>query len=151
MDNVFFNFDYKGAKILVPIPEIDHEQRIENISTYGTENGIMQITILEGVQEHRILSGRTITYAPDEQRITSTSKKTNKYEKDKLPELTDAQIMLLTKAALDNNAAIVQMSSQIYGLAGNAKPYQLKRWRDIFIEQWKDYNKSIQQILEEKE
>lgn len=62
-------------------------------------------------------------------------------------ELTDEQIMLLTKAALDNNAVIVQFSSQIYGLAKEVKVSQQKRWGDTFIKQWKSYQKQVNDIL----
>lgn len=61
--------------------------------------------------------------------------------------LTDKQIMLLTKAALDNNAAIIQFSSQIYGLAKDVKPSHQKRWRDQFIKQWRKYDENVKDIL----
>ena len=64
------------------------------------------------------------------------------------PELTDEKIMLITKAALDHNAGIIQMSSILYSAFKDAPKHIRKRWEDEFHRAWKEYNKRVEGILE---
>lgn len=66
----------------------------------------------------------------------------------KLPELTDTQIMLILKQALDYNAEIVKAASFIYGQELKQSARQ-KLYRD-FRKTAQDYGKRIEAILEEQ-
>lgn len=61
--------------------------------------------------------------------------------------LTDTQIALLIKAALDNNAYLIQFASFVYGQ--DFKPHVRKRIGNDFLKAWKNYEKIVKNILEE--
>ncbi len=63
------------------------------------------------------------------------------------PELTDEKIMLITKAALDNNAAIIQFCSFIYGHSKDIRESSRKQWHKQLKAQWKSYQKQVEDIL----
>lgn len=62
-------------------------------------------------------------------------------------QLTDEKVMLLIKAALDNNAAIIQQSSFLFGNTKYLKPHSLRRWEIQFRAQWRSYQKQVDEIL----
>lgn len=65
----------------------------------------------------------------------------------KQPELTDMQVMLIIKAALEYNAEIVKHASFIYGQ--EIKQQYRKRLYADFTKLAKDYGKTIESILQE--
>ena len=72
---MFFRFEYEGKIIWVPCPKLTDKQKKDNLIKFGTEYGIMQITILGNGQEVRILSSSVKTYAPDEPVISPDNAK----------------------------------------------------------------------------
>lgn len=68
-------------------------------------------------------------------------------DNSKFPELSDNQIALITKAALDNNAAIVQFCSFVYGTSRDVTRYTRKEWHKQLTKQWQEYQKQIDNIL----
>lgn len=62
--------------------------------------------------------------------------------------LTDTQIALIMKTALDNNAAIVQFCSLIYGEARSVKESNRKKWHAQMKKQWERYAEDMNRILE---
>lgn len=66
-----------------------------------------------------------------------------------IPELTDTQIMLIMKNALDYNAEVVKACSFIYGQ--DLKPNVRKRIHSDFKKLVRDYAKNLEAILDESE
>lgn len=62
-------------------------------------------------------------------------------------ELTDTQIAGVIKAALDNNAAIVQYCSFIYGNSRDVKQSTRSEWHKALKKQWESYSKQVEKIL----
>ena len=60
-------------------------------------------------------------------------------------ELTDTQIALLIKGALEMNAGIIATASQIFNQ--ELKPHSQKQVRRHFVNVYKTYNKQIADIL----
>ena len=60
-------------------------------------------------------------------------------------ELTDTQIALLIKGALEMNANIIATASQIFNQ--ELKPHSQKQVRHHFVNVYKTYNKQIADIL----
>lgn len=61
--------------------------------------------------------------------------------------LTDTQIALIMKTALDNNAAIVQYCSFIYGNSRDVKNSLRQEWHRNLKKQWERYSDDINRIL----
>lgn len=62
-------------------------------------------------------------------------------------ELTDSEIVMLAKAALDHNAAIVQYCSFLFGVTGSMKSEHRKRCQSDITKAWDEYNKKVKEIL----
>lgn len=69
-------------------------------------------------------------------------------DNNETPELTDMQIMLIMKAALEYNAEIVRSCSFIYGQ--DIKQSSRKRLYSDFTKLARDYGKTIESILKEE-
>lgn len=65
--------------------------------------------------------------------------------------LTDTQIALIMKIALDHNAAIIGFCSLIYGEARNVKESSRKKWHSQMKKQWEAYQDNMNRILENGE
>lgn len=64
-----------------------------------------------------------------------------------MKDLTDAQLALIIKAALDYNAFVISHASFIYGQ--DMKPNVRKTMRNNLVQLSKDYTKTIKSILED--
>lgn len=64
------------------------------------------------------------------------------------PSLKDEQIAALVKAALDNNAAIVQYCALIYGNSRDVRESVRQKWHRSLLKQWQSYSKQVEEILE---
>lgn len=68
---------------------------------------------------------------------------------EKLPNLTDTQIALIIKNALDHNAGIIRYASFIYGQ--DAKPSTKRRWINDLIKMTEIYTQEINRIVDFEE